>query len=60
MQPEGEYGAIIDRLGAMADREQKTTGRYRKLDEFTVCALRGSGLHKTVFWTGAYGSELEQ
>ena len=44
----------------MADREQQTLGRYSKMDEFTVCALRGFGTHKTVLGTGTYGSELEQ
>ena len=60
MQPEGEYGTIIDRLGAMADLEQKTLGGYSKIDEFAVCALRGCGMRKTALGTVTYGSELEQ
>ena len=60
MKPEGEYGAILDRLGAISDREMKTTAGYSKIDEFVVCALRGFGLHKTALGTGTYGAELEQ
>ena len=60
MQPEGEYGAIIDRLGAIADREHKTAGGYIQLGEFTACALRGFCLLKTVMGGGTYGPELEQ
>ena len=60
MKPEGEYGSILDRLGAISDREVKTTAGYSKIDEFVVCALRGFGLHKTALGTGTYGAELEQ
>lgn len=58
MQPDGEYGAIIDRLGAMADREQKSKGGYIKLGEFAVFALRGFGVHKTVIGEATHGCEL--
>ena len=51
-QPDGEYGSIIDRLGAMTDRDQENDGGYSKLGEFTVCTMRGSGLHKTVLGAG--------
>ena len=60
LKPEGEYGAILGRLGAISDREMKTTAGYRKIDEFAVCALRGFRLHKTALGNGTYGAELEQ
>ena len=46
MVPKGEYGAIIDRLGAMSERELKAACGYRKIDEFSACASMGIGLHK--------------
>ena len=60
IQPVGEYGAIIDRLGAISERGLKASGGYSKIDEFAVCALRGFGLHKTALGAGTYGTELEQ
>ena len=52
-------GAIVDRPGAISDGGKSQNG-YHKIGEFTVCALRGFGMHKTVLCTGKYGSELEQ
>ena len=60
IQPTGEYGALMNRIGAMSEREHKTVNGFNKIDEFTVCALRGFGLRKTVLGTGTYGTELEQ
>ena len=60
MQPQGEYGAILDRLGAISEREMKSTAGYSKIGEFVVCALRGFGLHKTALGAGAYGAELQE
>ena len=60
MQPDEEYGAIIDRLGPRSDRGNKSAVRYSRLDEFAACPLRGFGLRKTVVGTGGYVGELEQ
>ena len=57
--PDGEMNAILDRLGAISDREKAQNGIH-KIDEFTVVALRGFGKYKTVLGTGTYGPELEQ
>ena len=51
--------AIVDRLGAMADNEEKKAGGMSKLDQFTVCALRGFGCFEVESCTGIYGQELE-
>ena len=60
MQPQGEYGALLNRIGEMSEREHKKTSGFSKIDEFTVCALRGFGMRKTVLGTRTYGAELEQ
>ena len=51
--------AIVDRLGAMADKEETRAGCNTKVEQFTVCALRGFCTHKVVLGTGTYGPELE-
>ena len=51
--------AILDRLGAISDREKAQNGIHM-IDEFTVVALRCFGKFKTVLGAGAYGPELEQ
>ena len=53
------YDDVVDRLGAMADKEEKRAGCNTKIEQFTVCALRGFGTHKVVLGTGTYGQELE-
>ena len=58
-KPSGKYDAIVGRLGAMADKEDRKAGGMTKLDQFTVCALRGFGFQKVELCTGKYGVELE-
>ena len=55
----GKYDAIVDRLTAVAEKEGRKSGVAPKIDQFTVCALRGFGCHKVELCTGTYGSDLE-
>ena len=57
--PKDQYDAIVDRLGAMADRDGRKSGAPRKVDQFNVCALRGFGAHKASISTGTYGAQME-
>ena len=54
-----KYDAICDRLGAMADQEEKKAGGLGKVDQFMVCALRGFGCYEIDLCTGIYGKDLE-
>ena len=54
-----KYDAILDILGDMGDREGRKAGGLVNLEQFTVCAIRGFGVHKVALCVGAYGSELE-
>ena len=53
-----KYDAIVDRLGAMADQEDRKEGGMPNLEQFTVCALLGFGCREIDLRTGAYGREL--
>ena len=50
---------MVDRLGAMAEKEERKSGPPSKVEQLTVCALRGFGLHKVMMGTNTYGPELE-
>lgn len=55
-----ESDAILDRSGAMADKEEyRKAGRNRKVEQFTARALREFGLQKSTLDAGAYGHELK-
>ena len=54
-----KYDAIADRSTAVADKEERKAGGMSKLDQFTVCALRGFGCRKVELRTGNCGSEFE-
>lgn len=54
-----KYDAIVGRLGAMAEKEEKKAGCNTKIEQFDVCALRGFGIHRVVLGAGTYGPELE-
>ena len=54
-----KYDTIVDRLGAMADKEDRRAGCNAGIEQITVCALRGFGTHKVVLGSGTYGPELE-
>ena len=56
----GHYEAIVDRMGAMADRHDRKSGARRKVVQFTVFAFRGFGIHHTSLASGAYGDEMER
>ena len=45
----------MDRLCAMQDRDDRKAGAPSKVEQFTACALRGFGAHKTTLATGTYG-----
>ena len=51
-----KYGAIADRLGAMANKERRESG-VAKLGKFTVCASRGFGRYKVDACAGVYGQD---
>ena len=55
----GEYDATVDRLGAMAYKEEKIDGCNTKIEQFTGSPLRGFGLHKVVLGTGTYGHGVD-
>ena len=59
-KPRDKYDAIVDRLGAMAEGDGRKAGNPRKIEQLTVCALRGFGLHKVSTDTGTFGSEMEE
>ena len=40
-KPTGAYEEIADRLGAMADQDERTARAPEKIEQFAVCALRG-------------------
>ena len=58
-RPKDATEAMADRLGALADRDDRRSGAPSKVDQFTVCALRGFGVHRVVLGTGTYGAEME-
>ena len=57
--PRGHNEAIVDRLSAMQDRDDRKAGAPSKVEQFTVCALRGFGSHMATLATGTYGKEME-
>ena len=44
-KPKDKYEAIVDRIGAMADSEDRKLCQPSKIEQFTVSALRGFGKH---------------
>ena len=44
-----KYDAIFDRLGAMADQEDRKTGGVAKAEQFLVCALRGVVVTRLIY-----------
>ena len=50
---------FCDHLGALSDGEEQQCGGYSKTDQFSVCALRGCGVHKAALATGTYGADME-
>ena len=50
-----KYDAIVDRLAAVADKEERKSGGMSKMGQFTVCALRGFGGHNVELRTGTFG-----
>ena len=57
-KPKDKYEAIADRLGAIADSEDRKIGSPSKIEQSTVSALRGFGARKVTIGTGTYGAEL--
>ena len=52
-----KYDAVVDRLVAMEDQEDRKAGGSIKLGQFTVCAIRGFGCHLIDLCAGTYGRE---
>ena len=57
--PKDHHEAMVDRLGAMAEKDERKAGAPSKVEQLAVCALRGFGLHKITMGTNTYGPELE-
>ena len=58
-RPRDQYEAIVDRLGAMADRDDRKAVAPSEVEQFVVFALRGFGLRRITWGAWTYGSEME-